>query len=340
MIKGNSDKVDEVLEILKTEDVVSCLTLPTKQTQEFQKKLLTKLKTFDFSPLVLDCRLCPWVSVENFLKLILSHLSLPCNISVPSQEVELAVQVQNQLGKLLQKKEIVLIIRHLWPFFIFGSTIPLFLTSLLEKFKGKLKIIFFFENNLQNPRLKKKLRGSHLIFQNIVLIPPQKITKPEAEVIFDNLEPSEKSYLRLVAHNCFSSSSHQDYFLKMGLIRRRGKKFLITNPYLAALALKVPPSKENSLILKGDKIYLNNEEITQVFSPTEQKILKSLIKSSTKFLSREKIAKIIWEDQWLNSYSEWAIDKTISRLRKKFQKIWLGEAIKTLKKRGIKLNLS
>ena len=54
-----------------------------------------------------------------------------------------------------------------------------------------------------------------------------------------------------------------------------------------------------------------------------------------KIVSREEIAKTIWEQSWEDFYSDWAIDQTISRLRKKLSELdVLPQIIKTIRGRG------
>ncbi len=56
-------------------------------------------------------------------------------------------------------------------------------------------------------------------------------------------------------------------------------------------------------------------------SPTAQEInLLNLFFENSGPISRDDIAKILWGKVWNTKYSDWAIDKTISRLRKKLDK--------------------
>jgi len=338
-------QISETLDLLEREEVASLIILPTKLKRKFKKELISSLKKASYYPIYLDCRLCPWVSLENFWRLLLASISflkkepLQKWTRFSSNEIWLAFLAREALNQLATEN-IVLIIDHLWPFFVFGATVPLFLESLLEEFAPKMKVVFFFSHNLESPRLKKKLSGSNLIFRNILFLPPKDIGQAEASLIFTNLTQEEKTDLCLIAHNCFPKTTTTDFFLKIGLVKRRGKKLIITNPHLLKLAQKVPRSRNNQLWFEDEKIFLNGSEVTNVFSPTEQKIIRGLLKPKDKMLTREQLAEIIWGVQWPEKYSDWAIDKALSRLRQKFHQIWLGEVLQTIKGKGVKLVLS
>lgn len=66
---------------------------------------------------------------------------------------------------------------------------------------------------------------------------------------------------------------------------------------------------DNSTNYKSVKLFSN---------PTAQEIniLNSMIENDRP-ISRDEIARILWGKSWNSKYSDWAIDKTISRLRKK-----------------------
>lgn len=54
-------------------------------------------------------------------------------------------------------------------------------------------------------------------------------------------------------------------------------------------------------------------------SGTQLEILKQFMDNNEKVVSRDEIAKSIWGSRWEEKYSDWAIDQSISRLRKKIQ---------------------
>jgi hypothetical protein len=92
--------------------------------------------------------------------------------------------------------------------------------------------------------------------------------------------------------------------------------------------------KQNSLIINADEISFNQRELTHHFTKLEQKLLHQLHQQQQSTKSREEVAEIIWGQAWADKYSDWAIDQTISRLRKKLARYNLPLSIKTQRGRG------
>ncbi len=105
------------------------------------------------------------------------------------------------------------------------------------------------------------------------------------------------------------------------------------------------------LLINENTYYINKFEIIdnrlcwhgvdfeEHFSETELDILKGLIERQGNVLTRDEIAKIIWGDNASSEYSSWAIDKSISRLRKKIKKLSIDSSmIKTLRGRGVRFD--
>jgi hypothetical protein len=80
---------------------------------------------------------------------------------------------------------------------------------------------------------------------------------------------------------------------------------------------------------------------SETLSSREKKIVLKLIGKNGDILSRDEIADIIWKEKKYDQFSDWAIDKTISRIRKKIDKIpSLSElTIETRKKKGVSLRV-
>lgn len=69
-------------------------------------------------------------------------------------------------------------------------------------------------------------------------------------------------------------------------------------------------------------------------SRTEYRIYSRLITESNKFLSRDEVAEIIWGEKSFEKYSDWAINKTVSRLRQKILAATKLDTIKSVKGKG------
>ena len=93
------------------------------------------------------------------------------------------------------------------------------------------------------------------------------------------------------------------------------------------LQIKHEATKNNDLVTTEGLSFLNSLQISDVDfesvnlsgDPTAQEInlIRHFKKYINKPLSRDDIAKVIWGNAWNEKYSDWAIDKAISRLRKK-----------------------
>lgn len=77
----------------------------------------------------------------------------------------------------------------------------------------------------------------------------------------------------------------------------------------------------------SDSITKENSRLTF----TEEKAVNLFLSKLDKLVTRDEIAKALWGSQWLEKYSEYMIDKTVYRLRKKILDTY---QVITLKKRG------
>lgn len=83
---------------------------------------------------------------------------------------------------------------------------------------------------------------------------------------------------------------------------------------------------ETNLQIKLDEnedMWIEGTEIANNFSESEKNILKSLIKN--KKVSRQEIANICWGENKSEEYSEYALDKLMSNLRKKILALGLSK---------------
>ena len=94
---------------------------------------------------------------------------------------------------------------------------------------------------------------------------------------------------------------------------------------------------ELSVEPKGQRLYLGSVDLSQKLTPLEHKILTRLYEQKNRVVKREEVAKIIWGKDEDDRYSDWAIDKTISRLRQKLDLYTNLYRIITKKKSGFML---
>lgn len=127
-----------------------------------------------------------------------------------------------------------------------------------------------------------------------------------------------------------------EYLLQINLIKKQKGQFIITIPILNKLIHQSLQSQ--SLKLKDNKILLVGEDITYLFSPSEKRILTILLLKRGKIVSREKLARFIWQKDWEEKFSDWALDKLIARTRTRLKKFGLSPSIiKTKKRVGFQL---
>src|SRR3990167_9129427 len=76
------------------------------------------------------------------------------------------------------------------------------------------------------------------------------------------------------------------------------------------------------------------DNLNNLLTDSEAKILDKMLINKDKYISREELARLIWGPNFLNHYSDYALDKHISNLRKKLTQNQSEIQIKTLKGRG------
>ena len=94
-------------------------------------------------------------------------------------------------------------------------------------------------------------------------------------------------------------------------------------------------NKLKKLILKEGSIYFEREEINGNLTAKEKILLSFLLKNSGKIVSRNELAKAIWQENWEEKYSDWAIDRLAYRLRRKLSTLGIDSSLfKTAKRKG------
>jgi DNA-binding winged helix-turn-helix (wHTH) protein len=84
--------------------------------------------------------------------------------------------------------------------------------------------------------------------------------------------------------------------------------------------------KPDYIVIADKQIYLPD------LTPQQEQILKLLIENEGKLVTRDDIAKKIWGEDHLEKYSDYAIDKQISKLRKYIKKSGINKQVISTKK--------
>lgn len=79
----------------------------------------------------------------------------------------------------------------------------------------------------------------------------------------------------------------------------------------------------------------STKNLERALTHKELEIYKLFTSSKGKVIAKDQIAKIIWGENFLDNYSDWGVDQTISRFRKKISTSSIDpEILKTLKGKG------
>ena len=157
------------------------------------------------------------------------------------------------------------------------------------------------------------------------------------ENIWDKFSDEEKTILKKTVLGNITDedkNSHEyGYLVNAGFIRKTEKDPVLNIPLLAII---IDRNKQiNNLRLHQGMIYCKSENFSKDLTPSENRLLITLISNRKKLLNRDIAAQSIWRNKWEEKGSDWAIDMLICRLRKKLHKAGIDPSlIKTVKKKG------
>jgi hypothetical protein len=158
--------------------------------------------------------------------------------------------------------------------------------------------------------------------------------KLRLNLIWNSFTKEQKAYLEKVVKQGKSSSQDSNYethFQSIDLVRKTNGRLYLTVPVLKDFILSETENKIN-VYNQGNRIIMNNIDITNVFSDREHKFLK-ILTTKNELLNRSDTAKILWGENM--DYSEWALDQAIKRLRKKLSNLGINpNLLKTIKGKG------
>jgi DNA-binding winged helix-turn-helix (wHTH) protein len=156
-------------------------------------------------------------------------------------------------------------------------------------------------------------------------------------IVYNKFKKEEKTLLEKAVLGLLGESdktSHEfKYLEKIGVFKTNAGKTEISPPILTTIIRR--ELEINTLKVEDGKIVKKGTDITSEFTPNETKMLVSLVKKEKQTVKRETVAKVLWGKDWPDRYSDWAIDRIASRLRKKLKKLSIDPAlIRTHKKKG------
>ncbi|MDO8610764.1 MAG: helix-turn-helix domain-containing protein [bacterium] len=155
------------------------------------------------------------------------------------------------------------------------------------------------------------------------------------ETIYNSFSQEEKNALAEICYGDINNVEdfYKNYFLLIGVIEKNRNKYWLTLPLLKSFIEKNHITKQ--LEIHDDKISFQRKDISSIFTQQELEVILHLIKNKNSVVSREDISKVLWKDGWADKYSDWAIDKLISRIREKLSSLKIPQnTIRTKKGLG------
>ncbi len=166
--------------------------------------------------------------------------------------------------------------------------------------------------------------GIGSLTKQLSLMPIKELSKSAKELL-DNknifnqllqiLRRIDSKYIKLLKNR-----KHDSELQKAGLINNDGQ---INSELIETFLELHNPAEIPSITTDlGDKL-----------SPQELEVFQLLSDNANQTVTREDIAKVLWKDDYLEKYSDWAIDSVLSRIRKKLPE----KTINTVKGKGFYL---
>lgn len=122
------------------------------------------------------------------------------------------------------------------------------------------------------------------------------------------------------------------YLTKMNIVNGRDLTIPLLEDHLRKSLPKV------NIQITDKHVLLNDIRVDSQFSRQEKRVFKLLLELKNQVVTRDEIAKAIWPINTEESYSDWAVDRLIARLRTKIISLGLPkDIIKTFRNRGYML---
>lgn len=177
------------------------------------------------------------------------------------------------------------------------------------------------------------------------------LTNQERFITFTNDELVETQEVKTWLHKLYFSMAEQSQQILQKLVVN--PKLNIDNSYLANSGLLIDgrfftplfriyienlAKDDIKLHSKDDQLYLGEQKLSEIFTNQEELVFNYFWDKADAVISREEIANVMWAGNANESYSDWAIDKIISKIRDKI----LDDdktLIQTIKGKGFKLTI-
>jgi len=157
--------------------------------------------------------------------------------------------------------------------------------------------------------------------------------------IWNNLLAKEQKILFNVVKTGYmldSKSENSKYLKELGIVEHEtNKKHRVFSDIFHQYVKTKIPLEKLVYDTSTDQIYYGLNPCSKEFTLQEYRLLIHFIKHEGSVVSRDDLAKILWGEDSYDKYSNYAIDKNLSIIRKKLNQIGYPSGnLKTLKKRG------
>lgn len=157
--------------------------------------------------------------------------------------------------------------------------------------------------------------------------------------IWDGLSDDSQFWLFSTAKGSSNPTESPSEYLKTGLIRgeKNSWKFFspLFNQYILNLAeLKLPEIKQDN-----DRLIVAGQDAEKLLSNKQFDFFTLLWEKKDKITSRNEIAQILWGENWVDKYSDWAIDQFVKRTRNRINDRGDKKVIKTVRGKGYTLGM-
>lgn len=183
------------------------------------------------------------------------------------------------------------------------------------------------------------------IFDDVKLVAQKNVIRSRSEKFWTKLLPQYREFLiEFVQRPHINFNGRGKYLQEIGVINEQNAIFSPLLQYFVEDKIPVDegtqkvPERGIYINQKTKTVYAEGKRLHDEPTKSEYKILRLLYKNKGELVSREDIAQAIWGPNFIKKYSDWAIDRTISRLRKKIgDSAKNSKYIETVKGRGLRL---
>jgi hypothetical protein len=137
----------------------------------------------------------------------------------------------------------------------------------------------------------------------------------------------------------FSDKIPTDFLVKTGLVSQNNTKTELLNPLLTYYIENNKEALEyrgySYMAVSGAANFQSLSSLKELLTAKEFMVFKHLDESGGELVSKDEIAGIMWGANWEDFYSDWAIDKLTSNIRKKLEQSGYPKTLKSLKGQGV-----